>query len=328
MVRRSEMNRQEFEKRNHHDWDELDMKLQALEGLKKSEVEAESVPRLFRKICRDLSLVQYRMFGTNMADRLNLLAIRGYRVLQQKRGFFGEGALKFVMATFPQALRREWKLLLLSSLLFWVPFFTMWFSARYEITWVQSLLGPEQMASIDGMYGEEETIEYLRSEFGSNFQMFSHYIMNNVGIDFRLFAGGILFGLGTIFFLVFNGLMIGGVVGYVEYAGDPEKLWSFVAGHSSFELLGMIVVGVAGLKMGFAMLSSGQLSWGQALTKAGREGLPFLIGGSAMTVLAAVVEGFWSAQPVGVSVKYTVGIVFWVLHLLYFALAGRRTGGA
>jgi len=158
--------------------------------------------------------------------------------------------------------------------------------------------------------------------------MFAHYIQNNVGIDFRLYAGGILAGLGTIFFLVYNGLAIGGVVGYVEYAGDPEKLWKFVAGHSSFELLGMIVVGAAGLKLGLAMLSPGQLSWGRALGKAGRDSLPLLVGGSLMTAFAAVIEGFWSAEPFSAEIKYSVGIFFWVLHILYFTFMGRGRGGA
>ena len=153
--------------------------------------------------------------------------------------------------------------------------------------------------------------------------MFAHYINNNVGIDFRLFAGGIFFGIGTIFFLVYNGLYFGAVVGYVDYAGEPELLWRFVAGHSSFELLGMLVVGMAGLKMGFSLLAPGQLSRGAALTRAGRDGLPLLIGGACMTALAAVVEGFWSAEPFPTNVKYAVGIAFWVLHGLYFVFVGR-----
>ncbi len=317
------MNRQEFEKRNARAWTDLDLKLNVLESGNKKVADAEKIPSLYRKVTRDLSLAQYRMFGEKLCDRLNHLAIRSHRVLSAQRGAFGESVIRFTLTTFPQAIRRERKLFLISSLLFWVPFFLMWFSARYEITWVQALLGSEQLANIEGMYGEEETIEHLRQQFGSNFEMFAHYINNNVGIDFRLFAGGIFFGLGTIFFLVYNGLAIGGVVGYVEYAGDPQKLWSFVAGHSSFELLGMIVVGMAGLKLGIGMLSPGQSGWGASLTKAGKEGLPLLIGGSCMTALAAVVEGFWSAQPMPSETKYAVGITFWVLHVLYFTFVGR-----
>ncbi len=316
------MNRQEFEAKNEEKWADLDLKLRLLEGGHKVEGLAK-VPALFREVARDLSLAQYRMFGDRVIGRLNDLAIQGHRLFASTKGLAGEGALSFVLRKFPQAIRREQRLFWLSSLLFWGPFFLMWFSTKMDITWVQALLGPQQLSDIESMYGEEDTVAYLRQQFGSNFQMFAHYIQNNVGIDFMLYAGGLVYGLGTIYILVINGLSIGGVVGYVDYAGDPEKLWSFVAGHSSFELLGMVVVAMAGLKLGFAMLAPGQLKRGVAMAKAGRDGLPFLIGGSCLTALAAVVEGFWSAQIVPVETKYTVGIFFWVLHFLYFAFAGR-----
>lgn len=317
------MNRQEFETKNAQEWQKFELQLNTSESGKK-DLDGEKLPSRFRKICYDLSLAQYRMFGHRVCDRLNGLAIRGYRQIHRKRGAFGEGAVRFTLQTFPQAFRREWKLFAVVSMVFWLPFFAMWWSAENEIEWVQALLGAEGMAGIEGMYGKDaDSVEYLRQEHGSNFMMFAHYINNNVGIDFRLFAGGIFFGIGTLFFLIYNGLYFGAVVGYVGYAGEPELLWKFVAGHSSFELLGMLVVGMAGLKMGFALLAPGQLSRADALTRAGRAGLPLLIGGACMTALAAVVEGFWSAEPFPANVKYTVGIFFWVLHALYFIFVGR-----
>lgn len=317
------MNRHEFENKNGSDWKAFELQLESSKG-KKSTLDSHKLPSRFRKICYDLSLAQYRMFGQQICDRLNGLAIVGYRKIHRKRGAFGEGFLHFFLRTFPAAFRREWKLFAVVSFVFLGPFFAMWWSADKEIEWVQALLGAEGMSDIEGMYGKEaDSVEYLRQEHGSNFMMFAHYINNNVGIDFRIFAGGIFFGIGTLFFLIYNGLYLGAVVGYVEYAGDPELLWKFVAGHSSFELLGMLVVGMAGLKIGFALLAPGQLTRGEALTRAGRGGLPLLIGGACMTALAAVIEGFWSAQPIDTNLKYIVGIAFWIIHLLYFGFVGR-----
>ena len=321
------MNRQEFEQRKSDEWSNLDLRIKGLEG-RGPAVEPEKIPGMFRRVCHDLALAQYRMYGSLICDRLNSLSIRGYRLIHRSKGGFGECSIQFVFNTFPNSLRREWKLFVVSSLVFWVPFFLMWWSASQEIAWVQAILGPEMMMQVEGMYGKDaDTVEYLRGEHGANFQMFTHYIKNNVGIDFKLFAGGILYGIGTLFFLVFNGLYIGAVFGYVDYAGDPEKLLTFVAGHSSFELLGMIVVGMAGLKVGFALLAPGRLSRAQSLTQAGRYALPLLIGGALMTGLAAVVEGFWSAQAISANVKYGVGIFFWILHLVYFLFVGRGYRG-
>lgn len=322
------MNRQEFENRKGAGWSSLEMRVQALEG-KAEGVEPEKIPGMFRRVCHDLSLAQYRMYGSRICDRLNALAMRSYRLIHSSRGGFGEGAIRFICDTFPSALRRERKLFVVSAMLFFVPFFLMWWSASQEIAWVQATLGPEMMMGLEDSYGKGggKVIE-ARQEPGANFMMFGHYISNNVGIDFKLYAGGILYGIGTIFFQVFNGVYIGAMFGYVSYAGDQEKLLSFCAGHSSFELLGMVVVGMAGLKIGFSMLSPGRLSRTQALTKAGRDSLPLLIGGAAMTALAAVVEAFWSAQPVSYETKYAVGVVFWLLHVAYFVLMGRRFRGA
>jgi hypothetical protein len=44
-----------------------------------------------------------------------------------------------------------------------------------------------------------------------------------------------------------------------------------------------------------------------------------------MTTLAAVVEGFWSAQRIDpIGVKYAFGIAGWILCAVYFLMAGRR----
>jgi uncharacterized membrane protein SpoIIM required for sporulation len=212
---------------------------------------------------------------------------------------------------------------------FWLPFFAMMLSAHHDIRWIQAALGPDSMASIEQMYGgREEQLSHLRAEYGSNFMMFCFYIYNNVAIDFRTFAGGILGGLGTLFFLVFNGLQLGASAGYVNHACNPESFWSFVAGHSSFELLGMILSGMAGMRLGLALLRPGRLPRVRALVEASKEALPLIYGAALLTTLAAVVEGFWSAQPVPSEWKYAVGIIGWILHIAYFTLAGRRSGHA
>ena len=177
---------------------------------------------------------------------------------------------------------------------------------------------------MEEMYGgQEEQLSHLRAEHGSNFMMFGFYIQNNVGIDFQIFAGGIAACIGTIFFLVYNGIHIGAAAGYVHYACNPESFWTFVAGHSSFELLGMVVAGMAGMRLGLGILKPGRLPRGRAIAEAGKRALPLLYGAAVMTALAAVVEGFWSAQPIAANIKYGVGITFWVLHVAYFLWMGR-----
>jgi uncharacterized membrane protein SpoIIM required for sporulation len=291
--------------------------------------EAEKLPRLFRELSLDLSLAESRMYGGRITERLNELVIRGYELIYRTRRGSWENVVAFVAVKFPQAVRKEWRLFWLCNAVFWLPFFAMMLSANHDIRWIQAVLGGEGMASMEQMYGgKEEQLSHLRSEYGSNFMMFCFYIYNNVAIDFRIFAGGMAAGLGTLFYLIFNGFHLGAAAGYVGHACNLESFWSFVAGHSSFELLGMVVSGMAGMRLGLAILRPGRLPRVRALVEASKQALPLIYGAALMTTVAAMIEGFWSAQPIPSGLKYTVGILGWILHIAYFALAGRRSGHA
>jgi uncharacterized membrane protein SpoIIM required for sporulation len=317
------MNEGGFEEQRREAWEEYERLVTSVEK-GKPEVGVADLPRRFREVCSDLALASHRMYRGRMVDRLNALVIRGYKLLYRSRRKGSESFVRFIVADFPAVVRREWRLFWLCSALFWVPFFGMMAMAWIDLDWVQAILGPEGMAGLEAMYGgEEEQIAHLREEFGSNFMMFGHYIQNNVSIDFRIFAGGIVACLGTIFFIVYNGLAIGASAGYVTYACNPKSFWTFVAGHSSFELIGMIIAGVAGMRLGLAVLKPGRMSRGKAIAASAKRALPLIIGAAGMTVIAAFIEGFWSAQRMPAEVKYTVGITFWVLHIAYFTLLGR-----
>ena len=235
-------------------------------------------------------------------------------------------ALRWAAVDFPTAVRQEWRLFWLCSALFWVPFFGMILSAFVAPEWIETLLSPEQMRTLEVGFGPGSELSDYRDEFGSNFAMFAFYVWNNIGIDFRIFAGGILFGLGSIFYMIFNGLHIGASAGYVHYIYDgewPKPFYDFTSGHSSFELLGMVIAGMAGMRLGLALLHPGRLSRLKALAHEGKKVLPLICGAATMTFVAAIIEGFWSARDMPSSTKYTVGLTFWVLLVAYFLLAGR-----
>jgi len=313
----------DFEHRNAARWAEFETLLGELEKGKPGAL-ADQLPRRFREVCVDLSLAESRMYGARLTERLNALVIRGYKVIYRTRRGGWDKVIEFIAADFPRAVRRDWRLFWLCSAAFWLPFFAMMLSPMVDLAWVQSLLGAEGMQAMEEMYGSHEgQVAHLRETYGSNFMMFCYYIFNNVAIDFRIFAGGMAAGLGTLFFLVFNGLYIGAAAGYVNHAGNPDAFWSFVSGHSSFELLGMVVAGMAGMRLGMAILKPGRLPRVRAVAAAGRAALPLIYGAALLTTLAAVVEGFWSGRLIDSQIKYAVGAVAWILHIAYFLFAGR-----
>lgn len=318
------MNRTSFEERGVPEWAELEHMLGKLENPKLPQPEnPERLPHLFRQACSDLSLAEHRIYGKNLTDRLNALVIRGYNVIYKPSRPLAEGIITFFGKSFPRALRSQARLFWLNMLLFWGGFLAMMISVLFDPLWVQSVLGQEGMHSMEQMYGARDSDEPLREGFGADFQMYLHYIYNNIGIDFMTFATGILACLGSIFFVVFNGLHIGAATGYVNYACDPESFYTFVAGHSSFELIAAVISGTAGMMLGLAVLKPGRKTRKQALVDAARAALPLILGAAAMTFLAAGIEAFWSAKPLAPMLKYTVGISFWILLTLYLLFAGR-----
>ncbi|MEM9479973.1 MAG: stage II sporulation protein M [Verrucomicrobiota bacterium] len=319
------MNRKSFEERGGPQWAEFELMLGQLEDKKApSPEEPEKIPSLFRQVCSDLALAEHRVYGRHLTDRLNEIVIRGYNLIYRPSLPLFEGVMKFFGHTFPRAVRAQAKLFWFNMLLFWGGFIAMVLSVEFDPVWVQALLGAEQMEMMENMYNERGPQEALRERFGSDFLMFCFYVYNNIGIDFMTFAGGILAGVGSCFFMIFNGLFIGAATGYVHYACRPDTFYSFVAGHSSFELIAAVISGTAGMVLGMAILRPGRKTRRQAIADAGRTALPLILGAASMTFVAAIIEGFWSAQPLVPELKYFVGILFWALVTVYLLFAGRR----
>jgi uncharacterized membrane protein SpoIIM required for sporulation len=230
---------------------------------------------------------------------------------------------------FPLAVRSEHRLFWFNTLLFWGPFlfFAVW--TPYDPEWAMRLLGPEGMVSMESMYGSHTSPQdYMREEFGSNFMMFAFYIYNNVGIDLRTFAGGLLGGVGTLFIVLYNGAHIGAAAGYVHHACNPETFYAFVSGHSAPELMGVVISGMAGMRLGLSLIRPGPYDRRTALVLGGRRSLLLLLGACLLTAFAAVIEGFWSANPMPVWIKCAFGLTLWTLTLAYLGFCGRRSHAA
>src|SRR6185503_12321852 len=121
-----------------------------------------------------------------------------------------------------------------------------------------------------------------------------------------------------------NGVILGAVAGYLTQVGYRETFWSFVAGHSSLELLAIVLSGAAGFKLGLAIISPKNLSRKAALVAAARPAVRIMYGAAVMFLGAAFVEAFWSPlTEIPFPVKIAAGISGWVILLAYFAFAGR-----
>ncbi|HPE59781.1 MAG: stage II sporulation protein M [Thiothrix sp.] len=286
----------------------------------------EDFPAAYRRLCHHLALAQSRMYSPLLIERLNRLVVEGHQHLYSARMHFWHRVVTFYLRELPRLVRTEWHALALSALLFFGSLAGMIIAIQLNPELVYAVLPGEQVAAMEQMYDPDNRSRIGRErEADSDVLMFGFYIRNNTGIGFQVFAGGLLYGLGSLFFLLYNGLVIGAVAGHLTHIGYIETFWSFVAGHSAFELTAIMLSGVAGFKLAQALIMPGRKSRRQALLDNSRIAIRIIYGAATLFIMAAFVEAFWSSQTViSPLIKYATGSGLWLLVIAYFRLAGRE----
>lgn len=324
------MNQDSFTEKYKAQWEEFENWLNSqdrdIPKDKRPQVSSSvDIPHMYRQLCHHLSLAQSRNYSAHLVEYLNQLTLRGHQYLYRAKSNTITGFVNFVFYEFPSLIRKEWRLFWLASILFYGPLLGVGIAIQKNPELVYSILPPEQVSEFRSMYDPKAKHIGTDRQSDDDFYMFGFYIYNNISVGFRTFAGGMLFGLGSIFFLVYNGLTIGAVGGHLIQIGYSETFLSFVIGHGSFELTAIIISGMAGLKLGGALIRPGLLSRSQALKIAGRTSLKMIYGVILMLVIAAFLEAFWSSKgSINPDIKFAVGYVLWSFIAIYFLLIGRR----
>jgi uncharacterized membrane protein SpoIIM required for sporulation len=323
-----------FVRERQRAWDELDAALQATRRRGLREVPHEQIARfspLYRDVCADLSRAQAAARSGPLIDYLQGLTAAAHAVLyggplqaQARAGSTRGSTLRLALEAFPRAVRRHKLAMVLAFLLFFVPFFGGLFASLSSATFAARVVPEAQLRPL---------VEAYRQGFGAargaglDAEMAGFYVDNNVGIALRCFATGLAFGLGSAFYLVENGLTTGAIVGYVVAHGAGGNIFTFVVGHSSLELGAIVLAGGAGLALGWSIVSPGELTRVASLQRAARSVVTVVFGAAAMLLVAAAVEGFWSASAVSATVKRVVGAGLLAVVVAYIGLAGRGGDG-
>lgn len=320
------MKQQLFEQKYAGEWNFFESQLEQLESKKKSDTDLTEFAKHYRKICYYLALAQERQYSPYLIDQLNGIALRGHQQLYQHKSSVLYSILSFIISGFPQHVRKNAKLIYVSSALFYGPAFVFGLLVFFTPSLMFSFQSPDQVADLVSMYNPANNAEAAEArDSKGDLIMFGFYIKNNIGIGFQTFASGILWGLGSIFFLVFNGLALGAASGFLSSLEYNEPFYSFVIGHGAFELTAIVISGAAGMKLGFSLLIPRQKSRKQALLDAGKESIQLVYGVIFFLVIAAFLEAFWSSSStITPTIKFLVGGSFWVLVFAYFYWGGRK----
>jgi uncharacterized membrane protein SpoIIM required for sporulation len=317
------MKQKQFEAEHADLWREIDAIVNGVS------LETEQLPSYYRRLCQCLALASQRGYSPTLTDYLRRLVFECHRRLYGTSVARPMVLRAWLNRDLPRRVREEWRLLLLVAVAFWGVGILCGVLVWWKPQLAYSFMGSGDLARMHDMY-QPGSIHVGRGGSQGDLAMFGFYIWNNVSICFRTFAGGLFAGIPALLSVVYNGINMGVVAGWLSL--DPTTrgtFWPFVVTHSSFELTGLMLSGLSGMRLGLALIKPGRLSRRHALYEVAQRMFPVIVGAALFTFIAAFFEAFWSANTsVPDNVKYIVAAICWTAVLSYFLFAGRKGGDA
>jgi len=309
-------------------WQRLEDLLQLLDRMTLRKLHREEVRelgRIYRRTASDLAIARAESRDPRLINYLNSLVIRAHGRIYRADSKGGERIRDFFSRDFPRTFRRTWRYTATAFTVFWLFTAIAFFGTRHDPDF-------SEFAGISPFFREvvinhrthwwEDLNE--ASQIGSS-QIFT----NNIRVTFYAFALGAIFGLGTLYVIAFNGAMFGAILALTYRAGfGNDLLFGFVISHGVIELSCIFIAGGAGLLIGTALLMPGDLSRADALKSRGLEAVRLIVGCIPLLVIAGIIEGFISPQPIPAVIKIGIGLLTGIALYSYLLLAGRETTAA
>jgi len=304
----------DFLKQRQADWEELEHICRMLSAAYNRPT-AEVVCRLselYRAACADLALAEAQQLSPEILDYLHRLVGQAHNVLYRHPRSLPREWLRTIFLDVPAYAIRD-KMIWLAFGVFWGLFLLTGFLARQSETFAEAVVGREMLDRMEAMYSQTFSDEY------TTIVAVGFYILNNVGLALECFASGALCILPGLFILVYNAVFLGTIFGHMSQAAEAETFFEFVTGHGPFELTGICLAAGCGMRVGFSLLETGDLTRLASLRKASRQVAPVLLVACLFFVLAAVIEGLISPSGTPLEVKQHIAIVSTVTLLVYFS---------
>jgi len=283
--------------------------------------ELMSFSGLYRRTCADLAYARTHGFDRALLQFLNGCVGRAHAELYRDEPFTIQQVLRFYGQEFPDLVRMEWGVVVL-SFLFFLAGAVFSFSLVYVHPEYASYFMDEHYIQNIERSGERPAGAHALSV--QEMSALSHRIMtNNISVGIKACASGIFLGLGTVYILVQNGTLIGALAALCALHGRSMEFWSLILPHGVLELVAIFICGGAGFLLARWLLDPGMYERKEALRVYGFKAARLMIGVLFLFVLAAVVEGFFTPLPITPWFKLLFSLYMAVLLALYF---GRREG--
>ena len=309
------MNLEAFLRDRSPDWEELSGLLDRA-GHRPQRLGAEGVLRLgalYRASVADLAVARRRFAGDPLVERLERL------VLRARQFVYGERVTR--RSLWDYMSHGYWRAIRARPGLLAIVLIAMFASTVASALWAASDPGAA-VGLVPAAYrgAANPHVHDLPTGAANAAALASTIYTNNIQVAFLAFAGGLLAGAGTLFVLVYNGLLLGTLGGLSLQAGTFTVFLRYVVPHGVLELSCFAIAGLAGLRLGAALIDPGTLPRGEALRRQARGAVALVLATAPWLVLAGVTEGSItpSGLPVGPALAVGLGLggLFWGLVLV------------
>jgi len=307
-------------------WQRLEDLLQLLDRMTLRKLHREEVRelgRIYRRTASDLAIARAESRDPRLINYLNNLVIRAHGRIYRADAQGGQRLRNFFGRDFPRTFRRTWRYTATAFGVFVLFTGIAFFGTRHDPDF-------SEFAGIDPFFRAQyiENRKHWWERLNDANQIGSSQIFtNNIKVTFYAFALGAVFGLGTLWVLASNGAMFGAITALTYRAGfGNDLLLGFVVSHGVIELSCIFIAGGAGLLIGTALLMPGDLTRADALKSRGMEAVRLIIGCIPLLVIAGIIEGFISPQPIPEAIKIGIGVLTGITLYSYLLLAGREVG--
>jgi len=327
------INMQEFSARGQPLWDELDHELILLSDNPSRQLSLKQVKRLhylYSRTCADLS--EMRTYGVerDICAYLEALCARAYAELHtmERRRFINFHPFEWLSRTFPQAVRRHYRKLILSIAL----------TVMGAIMGSTLLVVDPQSKDVLLPYAHlaitpsERVIKEEQSDSntykGRKMSGSAWYMIHNSKVSFMVIASGVTYGVLTFVLLFTNGVLLGAVCLDYIAAGESLFLTGWLLPHGSIEIPAILLAGEAALILGAALIGGRtRLSLAMRLRQALPDITTIAFGVMLMMIWAGIIEAAFSQyhEPVlPYWFKISFGVVQLLLVLWFFCFCGRK----
>ncbi|MEZ5380402.1 MAG: stage II sporulation protein M [Microthrixaceae bacterium] len=315
----------------HRDtWTRLDALVARAQGSpgRLSLEETEELLRLYQLSSAHLSHVRTHHRDRALIGGLSSRVAAARQVIYGRRGRAQRAIAEFFTESFPLAVVRSWKALVVSSLLFFGPALAsgIWFVNSPEE--LNAMMSPEEQQVLATQDFESYYSENPSGVFAALVQT------NNIRVGFLALAGGATAGIVTANVLVANGINVGVVGAAMHTNGAAGTFWGLILPHGLLEIAAIVVAGAVGLKVGWAIWAPGERrTRGDAAVEEARHGVTVTLGLVLWFIVAGFIEALVTPSGLPTALKIAIGALALgaaITHVVVFgppALARARAAG-